>query len=105
MDNEKFKILGEELAENIIEKFGTQSILQVCLLANIRIHYEKWNPVTLGEFDRKNNTICINLNANIDQIQIIAHEMGHYFIHQKGIKLNRNEEEIVVNFFSKLFSK
>ena len=105
MDNEKFKILGEELAESIIEQFGTQSILQVCLIANIRIHYEKWNPVTFGEFDRKKNTICINLNANIDQTQIIAHEMGHYFIQQKGIKLNRNEEEIVVKFFSKLFSK
>ena len=105
MDNEKYKIWGEELAENIIEQFGTQSILQVCQIAKINIRYEKWHPVTLGEFDRKNNTIFINLNANIDQTQIIAHEIGHYFIHQKGIKLNRNEEEMVVDFFSKLFSK
>ena len=105
MDNKKYKIWGEELAQNIIEKFGTQSILQICLMTNITISYEKLNPVTLGEFDRKNNTISINLNANIDPIKILAHEMGHYFMYQKGIKLNRNEEEKVVEFFSKLFTK
>lgn len=104
MNTEKFTILGEELAKTIIEQFGTQSVSLLCEIAKINIRYEQWNPVTLGEFDRKNNDICINLNANIDQAQIIAHELGHYFIHQKGIKLNRDEEEMVVKCFSEFFS-
>ena len=104
MDAETCKILGEKLAKSIIEQFGSQNVSQLCQIAQISIRYEKWNPVTLGEFDRKTNTICVNLCAKINQKQIIAHELGHYFIHQKGIKLSRNEEEIVVNAFTAFFS-
>jgi Zn-dependent peptidase ImmA (M78 family) len=105
MNTEKNIILGEKLAINIIEQFGTRNVSQLCQIAKITIRYEKWNPVTLGEFDRKTNTICVNLNAKIAHKQIIAHELGHYFIHQKGISLSRKEEENVVNTFATFFSE
>ena len=92
---------GEELAHEIIGKFDTNDVFVMCERAGISVHFEKWHSVTLGEFDRKTNAICVNLNAKIDQNQIIAHELGHYFIHQKSIKLSRNEEEIMAENFAK----
>ena len=105
MNNEYFQIMGRELAEGICEQFGTRSVLQLCHIAQINIRYEKWNPTTLGEFDRKKNTICLNLNAQIPHYQILAHEVGHYFIHQKKILLNRAEEEIVASTFAEYFQE
>lgn len=105
MNTEYFQIMGKELAEGIFEQFGTRSILQLCQIAKINIRYEKWNPTTLGEFDRKNNTICLNLNAALPPYQILAHEIGHYFIHQKNIQLSRAEEEIVASTFAEYFQE
>lgn len=101
MGNIKMIMSGEELAQEVMDEFGTNDIFVLCERAGIIVHFEKWHPVTLGEFDRKTNAICVNLNAKIDQKQIIAHELGHYFIHQKGIKLSRNEEEKIVDDFTK----
>lgn len=92
---------GEELAKNIIQEFSTQDIFMLCEKADIVLRYESWYPVTLGEFDRKTKKICINLNAKIDQKQIIAHELGHYFIHRNGLKLSKIEEEIMAEAFAK----
>lgn len=95
--------MGKELAQTISEQFGTKNIVELCQIADISVRYEKWNPVTLGEFDRKDNTICINLNAPIASADILAHEVGHYFIFQKNMKLSRAEEEIVVTAFAQYF--
>lgn len=103
MDNKVFQRMGNELAQTISEQFGTKNIEELCQIANITVRYEKWNPVTLGEFDRKHNTICINLNAQIPPADILAHEVGHYFIFQKNIKLSRAEEEIMVTAFARYF--
>lgn len=94
---------GKALAHEIIERFGTKDVGIICKNISVKICYASWNPSTIGEFDRKTNTITINLNAKIDQKQIIAHELGHYFIYQKGIKLSRVEEEKVVEEFAKSF--
>ncbi len=95
-------ISGEELAQEVIGEFDTNDVFVICERAGITVHFEKWHSVTLGEFDRKTNAICVNLNAKINQNQIIAHELGHYFIHQKDIKLSRNEEEIMTENFAKV---
>ena len=97
--------MGNELAQTISEQFGTKNIVELCQIADISVRYEKWNPVTLGEFDRKHNTICINLNALIAPTDILAHEVGHYFIHQKKIHLSRAEEEIVASTFAEYFQE
>jgi hypothetical protein len=105
MNPENCKTLGKKLAKNIIEQFGTQNVSQLCQIAQINIRYESWNPVTLGEFDRKNNTICVNLLAKINHKEIITHELGHYFIHKEGIILSRHDEEMVVNSFITFFTE
>jgi Zn-dependent peptidase ImmA (M78 family) len=105
MNPKNCKILGEKLAKSIIKQFGTQNVSLLCQIAKISIRYERWNPVTWGEFDRKNNTICVNLLAKIDHKEIITHELGHYFIHKEGIILSRNEEEMVVNSFTSFFTE
>ncbi len=94
---------GKILADEIIERFGTKDVSVICENINVKICYASWNPSTIGEFDRKTNTITVNLNAKIEQKCIIAHELGHYFVHQKDLKLSRIEEEKVVEEFAKSF--
>ena len=96
-------MLGKALAHEIIEKFGTKDTATICKNVGVKICYAKWFPSTIGEFDSKKDIITINLNANIAQHTIITHELGHYFIRQKGIKLTRIEEEKVVEDFVKVF--
>ncbi|MCU0326444.1 MAG: hypothetical protein MUF45_14510 [Spirosomaceae bacterium] len=103
MDKKIFQRMGNELAQTISEQFGTKNIVELCQIADISVRYERWNPVTLGEFDRKHSAICINLNAPIAPVDILAHELGHYFIFQKNIKLSRAEEEIVATTFAQYF--
>lgn len=105
MDKKIFQRMGKELAQTISEQFGTKNIVELCQIADISVRYEKWSPVTLGEFDRKNSAICINLNAPIVPSDILAHEVGHYFIFQKNIKLSRAEEEIVASTFAEYFQE
>ena len=100
--NKTLESLGKILAQNTIQKYATKDIFLLCKKAKIELRYEKWHPITLGEFDKKTNTICINLRANIDPKQIIAHELGHYFIHQMELKLSRIEEEKIVEGFAKI---
>lgn len=102
VENENLELLGKILAQNTIQKYATNDIFLLCKKAEIELRYEKWHPVTLGEFDKKTDTICINLTTNIDPKQIIAHELGHYFIHQMALKFSRIEEEKIVEDFAKI---
>ena len=88
------------LAQKIIEKYNTTNVFAIAKQAGIDVIYEKWQPVTYGEFDRKNKTICINLNAPLSIERILAHELGHFFIHQMDIKLDKKDEERVVEGFA-----
>ena len=92
---------GEALAYEIMEQFGTKDVFVLCEKCTIELIYNAWFPSTIGEFDQKTNTITVNLKAKIDQKYIIAHELGHYFIHRKGLKLSRSEEEKIVEDFAK----
>ena len=90
---------GKELALKIIEKYDTADVFTIAKQAKITVIYENWQPVTYGEFDKKNLSIHINLNAPIEKERILAHELGHYFIHQLGFDLNKKEEEKLVQDF------
>jgi Zn-dependent peptidase ImmA (M78 family) len=94
---------GTELALKIIEKYGTTDVFSIANQAYIRVIYEKWQPVTYGEFDKKNLKIHINMNAPIEKERILAHELGHFFIHKWGLKMSKTEEEIIVEAFAKQF--
>lgn len=97
------KMNGTELALKIIEKYGTTDVFSIANQARIKLIYEKWQPVTYGEFHKKDLSIHINLNAPIQKEEVLAHELGHFFIDKMGLKLNKTEEEIMVEAFAKQF--
>ena len=92
---------GKNLALKIIEKYSSTDVFDLAKQAGVAIIYEKWHPVTYGEFDKKNLTISINLNAPLSIDCILAHELGHFFIHKMGIAMGKLEEEIVAEDFAK----
>lgn len=87
-----------DFAKDIIERFGTSDVFQIAEKVGVKIFYESWNPVTIGEFDWKTKTICVNLRAlkndgDIMRLEklIVAHELGHFFA--ADLKLEKSEEE------------
>ena len=89
--NQKLKFDGQKFAKRIFEMFGANNVFEIAEEADVKIVYEKWFPTTIGEFDRKNKTICVNLNAREKIEKIIAHELGHFFA--QDLNLSRAEEE------------
>ncbi len=92
---------GKELAQKVVKQYSTTDILAIAKQLNINVIYQKWHPSTIGEFDKKTKTICINLNADIDPLSILAHELGHFFIDKMNLKFDKNVEEDIVNNFCK----
>ncbi len=96
-----------EKARKIIEKFGTNDVFIIAEKSNVRIIYENWHPSTIGEFDRKTRTICVNRRALDDEKhserEIIAHELGHFFAAEYNFD-RKTEESFAVNF-AKEFTK
>ncbi|MCU0238996.1 MAG: hypothetical protein MUC29_06105 [Pyrinomonadaceae bacterium] len=81
---------GLNLAQKVYCDFGTNNVFEIAEKLEILIVYEKWFPVTLGEFDKKNKRITVNENAKISFKKIIAHELGHYFA--QNLKLVEEEK-------------
>ena len=52
---------GKELAQQVLDKYGTTDVLAIAKQLTIKVIYQKWHPSTVGEFDRKTKTIYINL--------------------------------------------
>ena len=97
--NQKLRLDGQEFAKLICAEFGTDNIVEIAERAGVEIVYEKWFPTTIGEFDRKNKKICVNLNAREKVEKIIAHELGHFFAWD--LNLSRAEEERFCEDFAK----
>lgn len=89
---------GRKFAAQIVEKFGTDDVFSIAESVGVRIVHENWFPVTFGEFDKKQKTICVNLNAPVSQIKIIAHELGHFFA--RDLNLTAIEEEAFAHEFA-----
>jgi len=98
-ENQKLKLDGQELAKRIFAKYDTENVFEISEKAGVKIVYEKWFPTTIGEFDRKNKTICVNLNAQEKVEKILAHELGHFFA--QDLNLSRAEEEKFCDDFAK----
>jgi Zn-dependent peptidase ImmA (M78 family) len=90
---------GIDLAQKVIAQYGTTNIFEWAAKANVVICYERWYPISYGEFDKKSKKIYINLNAPIPIEAILLHELGHFFIHQAGIQTSRLTEEKIVQAF------
>ncbi|MDQ2747652.1 MAG: hypothetical protein M3T96_10375 [Acidobacteriota bacterium] len=96
-----------EKARNVIKKFGTNDVYAIAEKAGVKIVYENWHPATVGEFDKKTRTICVNRRAlesdKFSEREIITHELGHFFAAE--FKLDRKKEESFAVNFAKEFAK
>jgi Zn-dependent peptidase ImmA (M78 family) len=92
---------GSELAQKVIQQYGTANVLRLVQSTGVTIFYAHWHPTTVGEFHKKTKTIYVNLNALIEKEDIIAHELGHYFIDHFGLKMSKNDEEKIMTDFVK----
>ncbi|MEZ0609390.1 ImmA/IrrE family metallo-endopeptidase [Fibrella sp. WM1] len=91
---------GSELAKQVMQRYGTSDVAELARRAGVVVRYERWHPVTLGEYHPKTRTICINLNASLAQASILAHELGHFFIHDAGLTVSRQDEETIAQAFA-----
>lgn len=66
----------------------------------VAVVLESWHPATWGEYDRRNAQIYLNKQAPVSLQKILAHELGHFWIHQQGFQLSRKEEETWVEAFA-----
>lgn len=84
---------GQTLAQRVIVRYGTADVFEIARRANVRVVYERWPLVTVGECEPRLNVVRINLAA-LDQADeandadfsrtmltsiILAHELGHLF--------------------------
>ena len=91
---------GTELAHQAIQQSGTTDVFELARLAGVTVHYERWHPVTVGEYNKRTRTITINLAALVEQRRILAHELGHFFVQEAGIVLWRADEEKLAEAFA-----
>ena len=91
----------------VIEKFGTLDCFAIAKKAGVKIVYESWHPVTIGEYDKVSKTICVNLraleNGKFSERTIIAHELGHFFAAE--FNLDRKTEEVFAEEFTDELTK
>lgn len=94
--NSRFQIpnsrLAFELAERVFRHFQTSDVFEIAEKVGVKTVYQKWFPVTLGEFNWRTKTIIVNENAEISFEKIVAHELGHYFLREFNIEDVGDEE-------------
>lgn len=95
---------GNELARQLIKQYGTTDVEELARRAGVTVRYQRWMPVTYGEYYPKSRTICVNLNAPIPPQEVLAHELGHFFADVNGYKLNRTAHEQFAEAFALAFT-
>ena len=91
-----------ETARKVIEKFGTNDVFVIAEKADVKIVYENWHPVTIGEFEKKRKRFASIFAPwkiiNYAERKIIAHELGHFFAAE--FNFDRKTEEIFAREFA-----
>ncbi len=96
---------ARRLAEDIFSQFQTRNVYEIAEKSNIKIVYQKWFPVTLGEFDWKAKTIIVNESAAVKKEKIIAHELGHCFLRKFDVENVADEEKFCDEFADELLKE
>lgn len=103
------KSQAQAIARKIIAEFGTSDVRQIAEKAGVRIVFEHWHPVTIGEYEKKTCMIRVNQRAGevgegaSNFAKIIAHELGHYFA--ADLKLKKTDEEVFARAFAEELTK
>lgn len=120
----KAQICGAELARRVIASCGTSDVFDLARQACVRVVYERWPLVTVGEYDPRAATIRVNLAALEQSRQrieafgvawpsteilarlIVAHELGHLFDARERSASSRNRKrdatrELIAHAFAR----
>jgi hypothetical protein len=86
-------LFAKEGAVTAMERYGTADIFEICKRAGVRIDYQCWPLVTIGECEYNPPVVRVNLaaldcvaaaNLGITRSRfeqsIVAHELGHLFL-------------------------
>lgn len=92
---------GFELAQQVIAFYQTNNPFELAAQAGVRLSYAQWHPTTWGEFDCRSASICLNTAAPIPLVEVLAHELGHYFSWREKIEGNRTAQELIAEEFVK----
>ncbi len=92
----------DELARRVFERYRTRNVYEIAETARLKIIYQRWHPVTVGELDRGAQTITVNENAGVEKERIIAHELGHFFLRFFEVKNVADEESFCDDFAKSL---
>ncbi len=95
----------KNFVNKIVDESGTPDVFEIAKKNGVSILYENWYPITIGEFERKTKTICVNLRAlenksskeSLEKM-IIAHELGHYFANE--FTFDKKDEEAFAHEFA-----
>jgi Zn-dependent membrane protease YugP len=110
----KAEICGAELARRVIASCGTSDVFDLARQACVRVVYERWPLVTVGEYDPRAATIRVNLAALEQSRQrneagaawpspemlarmIVAHELGHLIDAREHSASSRNRKRDAVH--------
>jgi hypothetical protein len=93
---------GAALARHVAAEYGTADVFELAARAGVRLVYERWPLLTVGECEPRAGIVRVNLAA-LEQARegderftkqalarlIIAHELGHFF----DARLNRTKRQ------------
>jgi hypothetical protein len=95
---------GYQKAQEVITSLGMSDVFAIARAFGVTIEHGSWYPLTIGEFERRTNTIRVNKWAMAGkplaklESRIIAHELGHFFA--RGLELNTAAEEEFAHSFA-----
>ncbi len=92
-----------ELVSLVVERFATRDIDTLALRAGLSVITGSWHPVTAGEYVRDRGEIVVNTRSEIGADRVTAHELGHHFVQEYGLKMF-DEEGFCDRFANALLS-
>jgi predicted SprT family Zn-dependent metalloprotease len=99
----------KSFVEDIVCRFATREAAVIAEKSQVKIVYESWHPVTVGEFEKKTKTIRVNRRAaesgrDAPTVEkIIAHELGHFFA--SDLNLTKAGEERFAREFARILTE
>jgi hypothetical protein len=91
----------ENILNGIIANLPFGGAEDIANRLGLGVRFAAWHPVTAGEILHDLKEIVVNENAQIPAEQVIAHELGHFFVREHKIVLV-NEEAFCDRFAKRL---